>query len=456
MANDLPHAIFWVMFFLTLYGTMGNIEAEAFIDNAVCMRMRGENMAYSELVKNFNRIRDYMREFYVYGFKSRDEYTEKSARSYDDERRRIESWLGDYMQFRRSAEGKNVFLSIDSRMSAHNPLYKAWKAKSFTDGDITLHFLLFDILSSPEICLSMKQITEKLDEYPAAFPEPRMFDESTVRKKLKEYVLEGLLETEKKGKAVYYRRVKYVPLPGTDMLDFFSEVFPCGVIGSFLLDKHDGEHETHFAFKHHYITGAMDSEILCLLLMAIREKRSVALEIMNRRKGQASEWQVIPLKIMISAQTGRQYLMAYVPDLQRITSFRADSIRSVKAGAVCEQYEELQEKLGRMLPHMWGVSTQSCFGSRMEHVEFTVRYADDERYIRNRLERERRCGTVEHLDDNTSRFSADVYDAEEMIPWIRTFLCRITELHFSNAELEARFQKDLHDMYALYDLGGDA
>lgn len=44
-------------------------------------------MAYSELVKNFNRIRDYMRELYVYGFKSRDEFSKKSARSYDDERR---------------------------------------------------------------------------------------------------------------------------------------------------------------------------------------------------------------------------------------------------------------------------------------------------------------------------------------------------------------------------------
>ena len=56
-------------------------------------------MAYSELIKNFERIRDYMREFYVYGFKSREEYDAKSARSYDNERRRIESWMGDYMSF---------------------------------------------------------------------------------------------------------------------------------------------------------------------------------------------------------------------------------------------------------------------------------------------------------------------------------------------------------------------
>ena len=87
-------------------------------------------MAYTELVKNFNCIRDYTREFYVYGFKSRDEFTQKSSRSYDDERRRLESWLGDYMQFRHSPEGKHIFLSVDSRTSSHNPLYKAWKTKA--------------------------------------------------------------------------------------------------------------------------------------------------------------------------------------------------------------------------------------------------------------------------------------------------------------------------------------
>ena len=89
-------------------------------------------MAYSELVKSFERIRNYMREFYVYGFKSRDEYGMKSARSYDNERRRIESWLGDYMSFHQESSGKKVFLSMDSRRVPCNPLYKAFKAKSFT------------------------------------------------------------------------------------------------------------------------------------------------------------------------------------------------------------------------------------------------------------------------------------------------------------------------------------
>ena len=52
--------------------------------------------AYNELIKNFEKIRAYMRDFYVYGFKSRDDFVSKSVRSYDDERRRIASNDNNY------------------------------------------------------------------------------------------------------------------------------------------------------------------------------------------------------------------------------------------------------------------------------------------------------------------------------------------------------------------------
>ena len=412
-------------------------------------------MAYSELIKNFSRIREYMREFYVCGFRSRDEFTKKSARSYDDERRRVESWLGDYMQFRQTPEGRNVFLSIDSRVSHHNPLYAAWKARSFTDGDITLHFILFDILYSPEVSLSLAEITEAVDGYLRSFSEPRLFDSSTVRKKLNEYISDGIIVSEKRGKTMYYRRADSEDISSTDMLDFFSEVAPCGVVGSFLLDKQEA-HDGHFAFKHHYITGAADSEIVCSLLAAMSEKLSVTLETLNRRKDRITENEVIPLRLMISAQSGRQYLMAYTPRFNRITSFRTDSIISVKPGDVSDDFDSLRERLEGMMPHMWGVSTQSETGERMSHIEFTVRYSDDEPHIHRRLEREKRCGTVERIDKNTSRFSADVFDPSELVPWIRTFICRITDISFSDKQLEERFGNDLREMYALYgiDEGG--
>lgn len=363
-------------------------------------------MAYSELIKNFNRIREYMREFYVYGFKSREEYTKKSARSYDDERRRLESWLGEYMGFRQTPDGKNVFLSIDSRISRRNPLYKAWKTKSFTDGDITLHFILFDLLYAPDIALTLNEIMEKIDGYLERFEDPKVFDASTVRKKLKEYASEGLIVSEKRGKTLYYRRAEDFPALCSDALDFFSETAPCGVIGSFLLDKAP-RNDDLFAFKHHYITGAMDSEIVCRLFFAISEKRFITLTSVSRRKDKIMECRVVPLRILISTQSGRQYLMAYFPRFDRITSFRTDNILSVRLDDECSEFDRYRKDLDNMAPFMWGVSTQSRSGDRLDHVEFTIRYDADETHIHQRLEREKRCGTVERIDDHRSRFRQD-------------------------------------------------
>ena len=413
----------------------------------------GRIMAYTELIKNFNRIREYMREFYVYGFKSREDFDKKSTRSYDNERRRIESWLGDYMRFRKTADGKNIFLSIDSRTSKHNPLYKAWKTKSFTDGDITLYFILMDILESSKEALPVNIIAEKIDEYLQRFDTPKVFDESTIRKKLNEYVDEGILNIEKRGKILYYKKSKDLDWNNTDALDFFSEIAPCGVVGSFLLDQSE-PHKENFAFKHHYITGALDSEIVCQLFQALHEKRNVVLRTINRGTRKVSENQVLPLQIFFSVQNGRQYLMAYMPRFKRISAVRIDNIESVEFGDVNVRFDELRERLEKMKSHIWGVGTQGRANQRMEHVEFIVRYETGEQHIHQRLEREKRCGIVEKLDDNTSRFAADVYDANELVPWIRTFICRITEIHFSNVILEAQFKNDIENMYKLYGIEG--
>ena len=104
---------------------------------------------------------------------------------------------------------------------------------------------------------------------------------------------------------------------------------------------------------------------------------------------------------------------------------------------------------------MWGVNCN--FNTRkLEHVEFTVFVRDDEQHIVERLEREKRCGTVVKKDETHYRFYADVFDTSEVIPWIRTFICRITKLNFSDRLIEEQFKNDIRDMYALYGLdGGD-
>ena len=410
-------------------------------------------MAYSELIKNFSRIRDYMRDFYVYGFKHREEYDAKSARSYDNERRRIESWLGDNMAFRQDADGKRVFISIDSRGIIHNPLYKAFKAKSFTAKDIMLHFFILDALAEG-MAYSVSEIVDMLEnEYSSMFDFPPELDESTVRLKLREYEKLGLLISEKRGKQLCYRLcIDDIPLnEWKDALAFFSEEDPLGVVGSYILDKME-EAPEHFRFKHHYILHALESEILYELLKAIDENCRAEIMIYNPRRGRPSTQVITPLKILVSTQGGRRYLLAYAHFFSRMNLYRLDSIKDVKLLEPDENFWEMQQKAFNFTDYLWGASSGN--DASLDHIEMIIRADPGEEFIPARLIREKRCGIIEALGEGQYRFTADVYDATEMIPWLRTFIGRVVSLECSNKYVRETFLGDLTAMGEIY-LGGE-
>lgn len=409
-------------------------------------------MAYSELIKNFAKIREYISQFFIYGFKSRNEYDSKSARSYDNERRRIESWLGEYMSFRQNAEGKNVFFAVDSRSIPSNPLYNVFKAKSFTSYDITLHFCTLDMLVDCNE-LSAGDIAEKLSvEYLSVFENSVDLDLSTIRKKLKEYEKLGILKSRKLGKQILFSRNESdVPLDKwSDAIKFFSEVSPLGVVGSYLLDKQKDIRNT-FRFKHHYILHTLESEVLYPLLCAITDELTVNLEIVSLRSQRISVHKAVPLQIRISTRSGRRYLMFWHINLRRMMIFRLDSIKSIELLDNFENIENLRESAKRFTSHLWGVSSGK--DRSLDHVEMTVSVGENEEYIINRLERERRNGKIIPVDSHHFKFITDVYDAVEMLPWIRTFTGRITNLTSTNSTMVETFSEDLKAMQFMY--GGD-
>jgi len=403
-------------------------------------------MAYSELIKNFNRIRSYMRSFYVYGFRRRGEFDEKSARVYDDERRRVESWLGEYMAFRQDGSGRHIFLSVDSRAIPHNPLYRAFKAKSFTDRDIMLHFHLMDILavSGP---MPVFDVMEALAERLNAFDVGDFPDESTVRRKLSECEKLGLVKKKRQGRQTLYCRTEAtVDLESwRDAVDFFSEAAPLGVIGEYCRDKLEPA-PSLFRFKHHYILNALDSEAFLFLVEAINQKSEILLTMGNRKIT------VSPLKLYISVQTGRQYVLAWSSWSQSFAFFRIDTIDSVKPGVLARLPEDIDDRLRVFMGHVWGVSR----GNRatLFTLEMTVVAVEGEEHIPRRLEREKRCGKLEQLDDTHWRYTAQVYDALEMMPWIRTFIGRIVELKCDDPRVTKRFYEDMAVMAEMY--GGDS
>ena len=400
-------------------------------------------LSYSELVKNLNPIRHYVRDFFVCGFKSRGDFSEKSARSYDDQRRRIDSWLAPYMCFHQSDGKKCSFLSVAAREEAENPLFRVFCAKSFTAMDLKLHFFLSDILAGGE-ALTTSVLWERLiDGYPVEDEAGNLPDESTVRKKCAEYAALGVFRKEKAGRQVTYALAPALSLSGAaDALAWAEEIFPAGVLGYFLRQK-AGAPTLPLFLKHHYLFRALDAEVACTLLTAMREGRFVDVRFQNKKETVS----IYPARLFVSTQTGREYLFYIAGKTPQFS--RLDHMDEVRLGDVAPDADAREEAARAELSHCWGISSKQ--GARLYHVKLGIRVARNEEFIVRRLRREKRCGIVRRESPGHWVYEADVFDPLEMLPWLRTFIGRIEKLETDHPYLVKRFRKDFRDLCALYD-----
>ena len=416
---------------------------------------------FSELIKTFEKTRDYIRDFFIYGCKARGEFVRKSSRTYDDEKRRAESWLGDVIRYDDSVRGRQVSISVDSGHIPENPLYQAYGAKSFTDNDIRLHFLLLDLLADGQP-QNLRTLTDRLSSEYAA-----VFDEQTVRNKLREYAAEGLLIAEMQGKTAYYRISEetaaqiFADYPGLDdAVRFFSQDEEFGVIGAQMLRSTDRQNDIFFR-KHHYIVHTLEDAFLPEFLSAAAEKRRVCFRTFSakarhRPDSAGGSFEVVPMQILASVQTGRRYLACYIPAQKRFHAFRLDFIRNVKQAAPEPEFDRLAEAYRRNLARVFGVS----FGMRqdlgaVEPVRLTVTLNEHtEGYIRERLEREKRIGVLEKNGEGLYTLTVDAFDPNEVMHWAKTLIGRIVSVEGGTRQVRGRFYSDIRRMQKMY--GGDA
>ena len=407
---------------------------------------------FHELIKSFPNTREYVRDFFVYGFKTRNEFKNKSPRTYDNERRRLESWLSPFVHKDHLSNGANISLAIDSNLLDTNPLFRVWKTKSFTDNDIVLHFFILDLLQDGGKMTAEEITDDLLTEYEA------FFDIQTVRRKCNAYQKEGLLQKQRKGKTVVYSLdtslAQWLKSNETilDALAFFQLAGNLGMIGNQLTDQFDYQNQT-FRVKHSFFVHTLEDEILLDLLNIIHQQKSAALEIKSSKKGVINTTYCVPLQIFISTRSGRRFLCAYIDRSKRFTCFRLDTIKKVTPLEKTEAYEELQTKLNRNRRQLWGVSFQGRERHHLDKLTMTIQvFEPKESYIVDRLRREGRGGTVTKTATNIYQYEIEVFDCNEMLPWIRTFIGRILSLECSAKSVERRFYEDLQTMYQMYQI----
>ena len=192
---------------------------------------------------------------------------------------------------------------------------------------------------------------------------------------------------------------------------------------------------------------------MAILFEAIQKKCYITVDNLGKYADKVRTIRLVPLKIYISAQNGRQNLIAFHEQANRLNSYRLDYLLNIRIEGTCEKFDALRDTLSKVEGHMWGVNCRWNI-KHLEHVEFELKTENDEQFIVRRLEREKRCGYVEKLDEHHYRYTADVFDTMEMVPWIRTFLSRITRMNFSNRTIEKKFKSDIQEMYRMYGIDG--
>ena len=357
---------------------------------------------FQEVIKNFDKCRDYIRDFFVYGFKSRKDFTGKSARTYDDERRRITDWLGDIVHedISDATSEKNLSLQVTPNLLDTNPLYRVWQARSFTDNDARLFFRL------PEMTTEPHTVDELTDELSSRFG--IVYDSQIVRRKCKELEEEGILRQIKEGKIIYYKRNMTLeemltktkslreladnPERLYEAIEFFQLWYPFGFAGYSIMET---EKLTNRAFrvKHSFPEFCLEDEILFQILEGIKEGvRMTFIFSSNLRNENKNKITAVPVRILASYRTGRRFVVLYdAGEKRRFNVLRLDQIKKVSKAADMSIEEDsenrsydaskIREILDRNLGYVWNASFSSGMkGSyqRREERKFNKAF---ERYL---------------------------------------------------------------------------
>ncbi len=400
---------------------------------------------YSELIKNFDKIRDFVRDFFVFGYRGRGDYGEVSARSYDNERRRISSYLKDYIAENRDGRGKTISITSDTAGKSVNPLFTVWETKSFTRNDMFLHFVLLDILR--DACLSAPDIVEAVSrDYLCALPEGVSVDAMTVRNKLSEYAALGLLTAERRGKAVCYS-LSSASVPHSaalaDALLFFQNVLPGGFLASGLAR----DMPARFMYRQAFFAQTLDDDVALRLLDAIAQGRSVTV-IQSRMGRNPVKQAVVPLFIIANTRTGRRYLAHFSMRRRRYGTMRLDFIREIEAGDAAKGAGEIRAEYLRLREGSFSLVHRQ---QQLKTVRMVLRVDErEEAYVLERLRREGRHGMLARIAEDTYEYAIEVTDTWEMMPWLRTFIGRIVSIEGTEAAVIAQFKRDIEAMAQLY------
>ena len=280
--------------------------------------------------------------------------------------------------------------------------------------------------------------------------------------RISDKTLHNLLEREQNVK-----NIENVKNNLMDALEYFSRTEVLGEIGAFLYNRMVNQEEKHpvFYFKHDYFIHAMNDYNLINLIFVIEKNNTYLDEIYFNEIVYFKEIRIqcIPLEIRVSEKEGSEYIVCYLFDKRQYIFLNMEFIDEIKnykftnlSDGKIEQIRTDMERVNCILKNCWGImpgkgKESGIIGdasqeNRVEELKIIISYDQKERYIKNRLEREIRHGSITWNGNGEAELFIRVINKEEVYPWIRSFYTRVRQIICNGKDITDYFYGEVKDI----------
>lgn len=376
---------------------------------------RTKKSSFKKTTKNFNIWRVFLRDCFLFGFRSRNEYAEIgiNGRTYDDLKKRLEICVDQSFFDLTARDGKLKFLKFkaDSYNYSYNFLSNTFGTKSINN-NFYLELLAIQILTASQKPLLQREIGEALENLNItdfynitlyrSLENLESYGWININKSTKNYkysvvssFLDNLTLSELKELylvTTFYKNVSMLTLPGYYLMATLED-FAYNKFGAILKEK------DFFQFRFNNFSRLLDETVIYIIQQAITNGHNITYSTKNSL-GNIEK----PVKIItkypynsqkLVTETGKELLLYKLNDIS------------------CTQKEILEQH-----------HSKKTKGKQCIEIVFTFLPTDDSReviHIKNRIMEETLWMTCIEKTENRWIFRANVKDSLSYVPWLRTY-----------------------------------
>lgn len=218
-----------------------------------------------------------------------------------------------------------------------------------------------------------------------------------------------------------------------------------------------------FFYKNHRLQNVIDDDITWAVLDAIHNTNVIQYKY-RTKSGSLKEYTVLPIKLVIDYQYGRQYFFCYDYAYKGFNMQRLSSVSDVSVMKKFKQpqkFEFVEDKIAKdtdihqiynhlyskHFDYVWNIAMGENTSDVLIHFHFP-----EESYSKqlSRLKSTRHHGTITELGNGCVDFSVTVQSELELVPWIRGYGAYAIVDQNSNPDLAAKIKTDWEEEMKQY------